>query len=88
MLYEIENLDAARQFLQQYKGQVVLSNPDGSTKYYGMQVLDYIFQVLKEEFPEKVEQILVNVFDDYAAFITARKLGYSHISYHMRESRH
>ena len=81
MIYEIKNLNSARIFLKQSKNRVVLSNPEGSTRYYGMRVIDYIFKTLQQEFPEKIESIIVNTYDDYPAFITARKLGYNNIKH-------
>lgn len=80
-VYEIENLPRAREYLTQAKERVILSNPEGSTRYYGMRVLDYIFKILQEEFPEKVEGIIVDVYDDYAALTTAKQLGYGIIKY-------
>jgi hypothetical protein len=82
MIYEIQNLKSARKFLTEHDVQkVMLSNPPGSTYYYGMRVIDYIFQTLKLEFPDKVSGFIVNVYDDYSAFVTARKLGYQQIEY-------
>ncbi|GAB4170280.1 MAG: hypothetical protein Tsb006_7910 [Rickettsiaceae bacterium] len=83
-LYEVENLETAREFLQSTKTKIVLTNPQGSTRYYGMRVIDYIFRTLKQEFPEKIEGVVVNAYDDYSAFVTARKLGYSQIQYFNR----
>ena len=81
MIYEIENLKSARCFLANSTNQVTLSNPQGSTRYYGMRVIDYMFSVLKNEFPDKVEGFIVNAFDDYSAMITAKELGYNQVSY-------
>lgn len=81
MIYEIENLKSARCFLANSVDQVTLSNPQGSTRYYGMQVIDYMFSILKNEFPDKVEGFIVNAFDDYSAVITAKALGYNQVSY-------
>jgi hypothetical protein len=81
MIYEIENLKSARHFLANSANQVTLSNPQGSTRYYGMRVIDYMFNVLKNEFPDKVEGFIVNAFDDYSAMITAKELGYNQVSY-------
>ena len=81
MMYEIENLDSARVFLKNTNNKVVLSNPPGSTRYYGMRVVDYIFKTLQQEFPSKIQGVVVNAYDDYSAFVTARKLGYSQIEY-------
>jgi hypothetical protein len=79
MIYEVTSLIDARLFLRGIDQVVVLTNPQGSTRYYGMRVLDYIFRTLQMEFPSKIEKIIVNVYDDYAAFITAKKIGYKNI---------
>jgi len=81
MIYEIQNLEGARNFLRQSSQKVTLSNPQGSTRYYGMRVIDYIFKTLQQEFPNKINGIMVNAYDDYSAFITARQLGYNQIRY-------
>lgn len=81
MIYEIENLNSARLFLKDTKESVIITNPPGSTRYYGMRVIDYIFKTLKHEFPGKISGFIVNAYDDYSAFITARKLGYIQIEY-------
>ena len=80
-LYEVENLDSARQYLSDAKEKVVLSNPAGSTRYYGMRVVDYIFKTLQGEYPDKVDKVVVNAFDDYSAFVTAREIGYQNINF-------
>ena len=81
MLYEVENLKKARAFLSKVKSKVILSNPDGSTRYYGMRVIHCIFQTLQKEYPEKIHKVVVNTFDDYAAFVTAREIGYEDINF-------
>ena len=81
MIYEVENLNSARKFLMEANGRITLSNPPGSTRYYGMRVIDYIFKTLKQEFPNKVSGFVVNAYDDYSAFTTAHKLGYNQIRY-------
>jgi hypothetical protein len=81
MIYEVNNLETAREFLRSSNKKITLTNPQGSTRYYGMRVIDYIFRTLENEFPEKVTNIIVNVYDDYSAFITARQLGYKQIQY-------
>jgi hypothetical protein len=65
--YFISDLDSAREFLRSYSGKVVLTNPPGSTRYYGVLVLNYMFQKLLEEFPDKIEAIEVNGYDDKVA---------------------
>lgn len=78
--YIVENLSDARKFLLQYPNSVILTNQVGSTKYYGMLVLDYIFRKLVEEFPQVVE-VVINVGNDRAALLTATKLHYENIIY-------
>lgn len=81
-IYEIENMESARKYLTTANEPVLLSNPQGSTRYYGMKVIDYIFKTLQNEFPDKIKGIIVDVYDDYAALITAKELGYDTIKYH------
>ena len=80
-IYEIENLASAREFLSSACEQVTISNPEGSTRYYGMRVIDYMFTILQSEFPGKIKGVVVNTYDDYAAFVTAKELGYKNINY-------
>ena len=80
-IYEIENMESARKYLTAANEPVLLSNPQGSTRYYGMKVIDYIFKTLQSEFPDKIRGIIVDVFDDYSALITAKELGYDNIKY-------
>ena len=42
-IYEIQNIQSARKYLSRTAKPVILSNPQGSTRYYGMRVIDYIF---------------------------------------------
>lgn len=79
MIYKIEDLKSAREFLTNTKNQVILSNPQNSTRYYGMRVIDYIFTTLQKEFPDKIDGVIVNAFDDYSALQTATELGYSQV---------
>lgn len=76
-IYPIRGLAPARQFLASCKEQVILTNIEGSTRYYGMMVLDYMFRTLKTEFPDKVAGIIVNIGDDHAARYSAIKIGYT-----------
>ncbi len=80
MTYTIENLSDAREFLSEFRDPVILTNKIGSTRYYGMLVLDYMFKKLAEEFPQIVK-IIVNVENDHAALFTAIKLNYQNIVY-------
>lgn len=80
-IYEIENLATAREFLSSAHEKVIISNPEGSTRYYGMRVIDYMFTILQREFPDKITGVIVNTYDDYAAFVTAKELGYENINY-------
>lgn len=81
ILHEVESLDNSRRFLLSTDEKIILTNPQGSTRYYGMRVIDYIFCTLKKEFPEKVCDIVVNAHDDYSAFVTAHRLGYKQIEF-------
>ena len=81
MIYEIKNLNSARHFLANTTKKVTIINSPGSTRYYGMRVINYIFQTLQKEFPSKISGFIVNAYNDYSAFTTARKLGYSKIQY-------
>jgi len=85
MLYEIENLPNARRFLSTVDGAVTIRNPKGSTRYYGMRVIDYMFRTLQKEFPHKISGVVVDAYDDYSAFVTARQLGYTDILYTNRQ---
>lgn len=81
LLYQIQDLQKAIEFLQEHKNQeIILTNPKGSTRYYGMLVLDYMFKTLQQNFPQ-ITKIIVEVDDDVAALFTAAKLGYKHIIY-------
>jgi hypothetical protein len=79
-LYTVESLDQARYDLTNITNDVIVTNPPASTRYYGMLVLDYMLQSLKQEFAQ-VTDILINVEDDHAALFTAIKLGYKNINY-------
>ncbi|HJD57207.1 MULTISPECIES: hypothetical protein [unclassified Candidatus Tisiphia] len=78
--YTIGNLSDAREFLSEFHDPVILTNKSGSTRYYGMLVLDYIFKTLNKEFPQIVK-IIVNVENDHPALFTAIKLNYQNITY-------
>lgn len=78
--YTIGNLSDAREFLSEFHDPVILTNKSGSTRYYGMLVLDYIFKTLSKEFPQIVK-IIVNVENDHPALFTAIKLNYQNITY-------
>ncbi|MCC8371755.1 MAG: hypothetical protein LN568_03245 [Rickettsia endosymbiont of Pseudomimeciton antennatum] len=78
--YTMENLSDAREFLSEFHDPIILTNKIGSTRYYGMLVLDYMFKKLTEEFPQIVK-IIVNVENDHAALFTAIKLNYQNIVY-------
>jgi hypothetical protein len=81
MIYEVQNLQTARRFLCSTNKKITLKNSHGSTRYYGMRVIDYIFKTLQQEFPDKIQGVIVNAYDDYSAFVTARQLGYNQIYY-------
>ena len=80
-IYEIENIKSAREYLSRVNEHVLLSNPQGSTRYYGIRVIDYIFKTLQNEFPDKIKGIIIDVYDDYSAWVTAKELGYDRIIY-------
>lgn len=80
-IYEIENIKSAREYLSKINEPVLLSNPQGSTRYYGIRVIDYIFKTLQNEFPSKIRGTIIDVYDDYPALITAKELGYDRIIY-------
>lgn len=76
LIYEVKDLQSAREFLRNYKNPVIITNPKGSSRYYGALVLDYIFKTLQSEFPQ-IQKIIFNVSaGDNAAFFTACKLDY------------
>ena len=76
MLYIVENLESAREFLMHHKGRVVITNLPASTRYYGMRVVDYMFKTLQQEFPDKIQGVVVDTYDDHSAQVTAIRLGY------------
>ncbi|XVN43430.1 MAG: hypothetical protein RCG15_03960 [Candidatus Rickettsia vulgarisii] len=78
--YIVENLSDAREFLHHYHDPVILTNKIGSTRYYGILVLDYMFRTLQKEFPQ-ITGIIIEVGDDHAALFSAIKLGYKNIIY-------
>ena len=80
LIYEVGELHSAREFLNNYRKPVIITNKDGSTKYYGMLVIDYIFKHLIEEFPHIVK-VIINVSDDNVALFTSIKLNYKNIIY-------
>ncbi|MCZ6901251.1 MAG: hypothetical protein O7C59_06080 [Rickettsia endosymbiont of Ixodes persulcatus] len=81
IVYEIRNLEEARDFLSSVEEKQILTNNASSVKYYGMLAIDYMFKTLSREFPEKVLDLTVDVGDDHAALFTAIKLGYKNIIY-------
>ena len=80
LIYEVVDLATAREFLKNYQDPVVITNIEGSAKYYGTLVLEYIFKNLAKEFPQIVK-VIMNVSDDNAALFTAIKLNYKNILY-------
>ncbi len=80
-IYRVENLNDARKYLASIDGCVILANPEGSTKYYGMRVVDYMFKILESEFPDKIDGIIIDAYNDYSALVAARQLGYDKIKY-------
>lgn len=80
LIYQIEDLASARKFLSHFPQPVIITNSPGSTRYYGMLILDYIFSTLTDEFGQIIK-IIVDVGDDHPALFTALKLNYQHILY-------
>ena len=85
-IYELENLDDARKILSTYAvnnpGQkLILSNVKGSSRYYGVLVIDRMFKILQKEFSEQISEIVVNVYKDPPGRATALELGYKNINY-------
>lgn len=81
MQYEVENIESARKFLANTQEKIILTNPEGSVKFYGIDTIDYIFKTLKEEFPHKISRVVINVFDDLDAFLSAKQKGYKYIDF-------
>jgi len=79
-VFEIVDVESAREFLKTHTEPIIVTNPCGSSRYYGMRVLDYMFRELTKEFPQ-ITDIIVNVDDDHAALFTAIKFGYENINY-------
>lgn len=73
-IYEVQDLESARAFLHNFKNPVILTNPLGSTRYYGILVIDYMFKTLKKEFPQ-VKRVMFNIGNDRAAFCFCNKLS-------------
>ncbi|WP_375327382.1 hypothetical protein [Candidatus Tisiphia endosymbiont of Nemotelus uliginosus] len=80
IIYTVENLSQAREFLLKFSDPIVLINKRGSTRYYGILILDYIFKKLLKEFPQ-INKIIIHVGDDHAALFSAIRLGYKNIIY-------
>ncbi|WP_342226175.1 hypothetical protein [Rickettsia endosymbiont of Urophora cardui] len=81
VVYKVENVEDARDFLSSAQGDYILTNSESSVKYYGMLVVDHMLETLQKEFPKKVIDVIVNVDDDHAALFTAMKLNYKNIVY-------
>ncbi|HJD62431.1 MAG TPA: hypothetical protein LFW14_02440 [Rickettsia endosymbiont of Degeeriella rufa] len=81
VVYKVKNLEDARDLLSSAQGEYILTNSESSVKYYGMLVVDHMFEALQQEFPKKVIDVIVNVGDDHAALFTAIKLNYKNIVY-------
>jgi hypothetical protein len=80
LVYQIQDLASARKFLSEFSEPIIITNTPGSTRYYGMLILDYIFKNLTNEFPQIIK-IIIDVGDDHPALFTALKLNYQHILY-------
>lgn len=81
VVYKVENLEDARDFLSSAQGEYILTNPKSSVKYYGMLVVDHMLKTLQKEFSEKVIDLIADIDDDHAALFTAMKLKYKNIVY-------
>ncbi|MCC8377717.1 MAG: hypothetical protein LN567_04980 [Rickettsia endosymbiont of Graphium doson] len=81
VVYKVENLEDARDFLSSAQGEYILTNSESSVKYYGMLVVDHMLETLQKEFPKKVIDVIVDIDDDHAALFTAIKLNYKNIVY-------
>lgn len=81
VVYKVENLGVARNFLSSATGDYILTNSKSSVKYYGMLVVDHMLKTLQKEFPEKVIDLIADIDDDHAALFTAMKLKYKNIVY-------
>lgn len=79
-IYVVHDLLSARRELANIDCDLIITNPPSSTYYYGILVLDYMFQTLMVEFPQ-ITDILLDVDDNHAALFTAMKLGYKNINY-------
>ena len=80
VLYVVNDLHSARDFLSNYKKPVELINAKGSTRYYGMLIINYMFKTLQKEFPQVVK-ITVDADGDNSALLTALKLGFKYIKF-------
>ena len=79
-IYEIIDLESAKEFLKNHREPVIITNSPDSVRYYGVRVLKFMFKELAKEFPQVVK-VVVNVSDDNAALFTAMKLGLKNINY-------
>ncbi len=79
-IYAVANLTTARNFLLKFPDPIILTNQTGSTRYYGILILDYIFKKLFEEFAH-ISDIIIHVGNDHAALFSAVRLGYKNIVY-------
>lgn len=80
VLYVVNDLHSARDFLSHYQKPVELMNARGSTRYYGMLTINYIFKTLQKEFPQVVK-VIVDTGTDNSALFTAIKLGFKYIKF-------
>lgn len=73
-LYIVENLESARDFLSNFHEPVIITNKIGSTRYYGIMVIDYMLKKLKAEFLQVTNTVITIYDDDFASLCTATKL--------------
>ena len=72
--YVVSDLPSAREFLKQTTSDVELINADGTIRYYGILVINYIFTQLQKEFSH-VKKVTYNLEQDPIAYDTAKKMG-------------
>jgi hypothetical protein len=67
-IYQVQDFNSASIFLSNITEAVILTNPYGSTRYYGVRVIYNMLHKLQAAFPDKVLAIKIDVEDDYAGY--------------------
>lgn len=80
LVYQIEDLNSAREYLAGTNKPLIITNSLDIVKYYGFLTLDYIFTTLSKEFSQ-IAAVIANIGDDHSALFTALKLNYHNIKY-------